>query len=82
MWWARVKEIINSRNENSENPSRVQRGGFVAEKYIDSWYAICAKRRHPRGVIGKINNPRYIAVCRNGKRLIRLAAHWSAVLAD
>lgn len=45
--------------------------GFVAEKYIDSWYAICAERRHPYGVIGKINNPRYIAVCRNGKRLIQ-----------
>lgn len=35
MWWARVEEIINSRNENSENPSRVPAArGFSWRKSI------------------------------------------------
>lgn len=60
----RSKKWLGDRNENSAPVTCSRSEGFAAEKYIDSWYAICAVKAPSRRVIGKINKPGYIAVCR------------------
>lgn len=74
---AQVKDMISGHNENSEPVTCCHRARVSWRKSIltRDTPSVPREKAPSRSVIGKINKPRCIAVCRNGKRLIRPAAH-------
>lgn len=74
---AQVKDMISGHNENSEPVTCCHRARVSWRKSIltRDTPSVPREKAPSRSVIGKINKPRCIAVCRNGKRLIRSAAH-------